>query len=134
MAVLNGNDVLVYIGTNAIGCLTNATFSSTRDEVEVTCKDNDGARQVIGGSLSATITFEGFYNPASAYTVEDLLEIHINNTEIEWHMGDQDSVINQLALHGRGTITQLEYSAPVNAGTTFSGTIAVTGAYTYSVT
>jgi predicted secreted protein len=130
MAVLNGNDVLIYIGENAIGCLTNATFSSTRDEVEVTCKDNDGARQVIGGSLSATITFEGFYNPASSYTVDDLLALHQANTEINWHFGDNEN----LTLHGLGTITQLEYSAPVNAGTTFSGTIAVTGSYTYSTT
>jgi hypothetical protein len=37
-------------------------------------------------------------------------------------------------LHGMGRFTQLEYSAPVNAGTTFSGTIAVTGAYTFSTT
>jgi predicted secreted protein len=130
MAVLNGNDVLIYIGDNAIGCLTNATFSSTRDEVEVTCKDNDGARQVIGGSLSATITFEGFYNPASSYTVDDLLALHQANTEINWHFGDNEN----LTLHGLGTITQLEYSAPVNAGTTFSGTIAVSGSYTYSTT
>jgi predicted secreted protein len=130
MAVLNGNDVLIYIGENAIGCLTNATFSSTRDEVEVTCKDNDGARQVIGGSLSATITFEGFYNPASSYTVDDLLALHQANTEINWHFGDNEN----LTLHGLGTITQLEYSAPVNAGTTFSGTIAVSGSYTYSTT
>jgi predicted secreted protein len=130
MAVLNGNDVLLYVGSQAIGCITNCTFSSSREEVEVTCKDNDGARQVIGGSLSATITFEGFYNPASSYTVDDLLALHTNNTEFNWHFGDNEN----LTLHGMGTITQLEYAAPVNAGTTFSGTIAVTGAYTYSTT
>jgi predicted secreted protein len=130
MAVLNGNDVLLYVGSQAIGCLTNATFSSSREEVEVTCKDNDGARQVIGGSLSATITFEGFYNPASTYTVDDLFTLHQADTEFNWHMGDNEN----FTLHGMGRFTQLEYSAPVNAGTTFSGTIAVTGAYTFSTT
>lgn len=91
---------------------------------------NDGARQIIGGGLSATITFEGYYNPASTYTVDDLLNAHINNTELNWHMGDN----TDLTLHGLGTITTLEYSAPVNSGTTFSGTISVSGAYSYTTT
>jgi predicted secreted protein len=130
MAVKNGNDVLLYVGDNAIGCLTNATFSSQREEIDVTCKDNDGARQVIGGGLTASITFEGFFNPSSTYTVTDLIQLHLDNTEINWHLGDNED----FTLHGLGTITQLEYSAPVNAGTTFSGTIAVSGEYEYSTT
>lgn len=39
MAVVKGNDMGIFIGGSLIGCLTNATFSSTNETIEVTCKD-----------------------------------------------------------------------------------------------
>lgn len=130
MAVVNGNDMGIYIGGSLIGCLTNATFSSTNETIEVTCKDNDGARQTLSGGNTSVITFEGFFNPAATYQVSDIIPLHQNKTLINWHFGDNTN----LTFHGEGYIDVLDFAAPVNAGTTFSGTINVSGAWTYSET
>lgn len=58
MAVVNGNDVGVYVEGQLIGCLTNATFTSTNNEIDVTCKDNSGARQVLPGGQQWSVGFE----------------------------------------------------------------------------
>ena len=130
MAISNGNDIGLYIGDQLIGCLTNASFSSTNETIDVTCKDNDGARQTLSGGNTAQITFEGYFNPSATYQVGDIVPLHQNKTLINWHFGDNEN----LTFHGLGYIDVLEFAAPVNAGTTFSGTINVTGAWTYSET
>jgi predicted secreted protein len=126
--VINGNEVGLSIGSQLIGCLTNATFSSTNETIDVTCKDNNGARQSLPGGNTATITFEGFFDPASTFGVGDLLPLHKNKTEINWHFGDNEN----LTMHGLGFIDVLEFTGPLNAGTTFSGTINVTGEWEYT--
>lgn len=130
MAVINGNDVGLSVGSTLIGCLTGATFSSSNEVITVTCKDNDGARATLPGGNSATISFNGFFNPSSTYGLNELMEIHTEKTEINWHYGDNTN----LTLHGAGTLDELSWEGPLNAGSTFSGTITVTGTWTYSET
>jgi len=130
MAVLNGNSLLLSIGGSSIGCTTNTTFSSSNETIDVTCKDNDGAKSSLPGGNTASITFEMFYNPSSSYTVDDLLSVHQDGTLINWHFGDNTN----LTLHGEGYLDTLEVSAPLNGGVTASGTINVSGSWTYTTT
>ena len=65
MAVLNGNNIGVYVGGQLIGCLTNATFNSTNNTIDVTCKDNNGDRAILPSGNTATVDFEGLFNPSS---------------------------------------------------------------------
>jgi len=130
MAVLNGNSLLLSIGGSSIGCTTNTTFSSSNETIDVTCKDNDGAKSSLPGGNTASITFEMFYNPSSSYTVDDLLAVHQDGTLINWHFGDNTN----LTLHGEGYLDTLEVSAPLNGGVTASGTINVSGSWTYTTT
>ncbi len=130
MAVLNGNDIGVYVGGTLIGCLTNATFSSQNEEIEVTCKDNDGARAVLPGGNTASISFEGNFNPSSSYNFGDLVGVHLNGTEVNVKMGDNTN----LTVFAQAYLNQLEWTAPLNAASTFSGTFSITGAWTYSET
>lgn len=130
MAVLNGNDIGVYVGGTLIGCLTNATFSSQNEEIDVTCKDNDGARAVLPGGNTATIAFEGFFNPSSTYGFNDLIAVHQNGTLVNIKMGDNTN----LTVFANAYLNTLEWTAPLNAGSTFSGTFSITGQWTYSET
>jgi len=130
MAVLNGNDIGVYVGGTLIGCLTNATFSSQNEEIEVTCKDNDGARAVLPGGNTASISFEGNFNPSSTYNFGDLVAVHKNGTQVNVKMGDNTN----LTVFAQAYLNQLEWTAPLNAASTFSGTFSITGAWTYSET
>lgn len=130
MSVLNGNVVGLSVGSQLIGCLTNATFTSSNASIDVTCKDNNGAKQTLPGGNTATITFEGYFDPASTFGFDDIVPLHVNKTLINWHFGDNTN----LTMHGSGYIDDMTWNGPLNAGTTFSGTINVTGVWTYSTT
>lgn len=127
--VANGNDILVYVEGVAIGCLTSNDWTSTNDEIDVTCKDNSGARQVLPGGNSSSINFEGFFNPVSTYGFRDLMGVHTNKTRVWIKMQYTTAVITGFAY-----LNTLNWSAPVNAGSTFSGTFTFDGGYTIAIT
>ena len=53
--VLNGNRVLVFSDNEAIACSTGATLNLTNEQVETTCKDNDGAKTYTAGAQDWSI-------------------------------------------------------------------------------
>jgi len=131
MAV-NGNDVGIYVEGQLIGCLTNASLSSTNQEIDVTCKDDSGARKVLPGGRTAEITFEGFFDPAATYGLQDLVAVHKNRTRVWVKMSYDGS--DSLTITGYAYLNQLEWTGPLNAGSTFSGTFTVDGDWGYSIT
>jgi hypothetical protein len=131
MAV-NGNDVGIYVEGSLIGCLTNATFSSSNEEIDVTCKDNDGARAILPGGQTAEVTFEGYFDPAATYGFQDLVAINKNRTKV-WVKMSYDGT-DSLTITGYAYLNQIEWTGPLNAGSTFSGTFTIDGGWNYSIT
>ena len=131
MAV-NGNDVGLYVEGTLIGCLTNASFSSTNQEIDVTCKDNSGARAVLPGGNQAEMTFEGFFDPAATYGLQDLIAVHSDQTRV-WVKMSYDAS-DSLTVTGYAYLNTLEWTGPLNAGSTFSGTFTVDGTWSYAIT
>ncbi len=130
MAVVNGNDIGLYVGGTLIGCLTSSTFNSQNEEIVVTCKDDNGARKIIVGGNSSSVPFEGFFNPTASYGLGDLVAVHKNKTEVNIKMGDNAN----LTIFANAYLNTLEWTGPLNAGTTFSGTFTINGEWTYSET
>ena len=130
MAVVNGNDIGLYVEGVLIGCLTSSDFSSDNEELVVTCKDDNGAYSSLQGGNTATVEFSGFFNPASTYGFNDLIGVHKNKTEVNIKMGDNTN----LTVFAAATLPSLKWSAPLNAGSVFSGTFKVQGEWTYSET
>lgn len=130
MAVINGNDVGVYVGGTLIGCLTGATFDSSREEIDVTCKDNDGDKAVILGGTTTTVSFTGNWNPSSSYGLDELFDIFDNATEVSLGFGDQTN----LTIYTQAYLQQLTWEGPLNAASTFSGTFSCTGSFTKTTT
>lgn len=126
MAVVNGNTIGVYVAGSLIGCLTNATFNSTNTTIDTTCKDQNGARQILPSGNQATIDFEGLFNPASTYGLSDLIDIHSNKTSVVVAIGDEANVY----ISANAYLNTLSFTGPLNAGTTFSGTFEITGTWT----
>jgi hypothetical protein len=131
MAV-NGNDVGIYVEGQLIGCLTNATFSSSNNEIDVTCKDDDGARSVLPGGQVAEITFEGFFDPAATYGFQDL--VALNNARTRAWVKMSYDASDSLTITAYAYLNQIEWTGPLNAGSTFSGTFTIDGEWTYSIT
>lgn len=128
--VLNGNDIGLYVGGQLIGCLTSSSFSSKNDEIDVTCKDNDGAYQSIPGGNKAEMPFEGFFNPSSTFGFPDLVAIHKNRTKVSIAMRSDDN----MSIYAEAFLNDLDWTAPLNAGSVFTGRFAITGEWEFSTT
>jgi predicted secreted protein len=130
MAVVNGNDIGLYVEGQLIGCLTSTDFNSQNDEIDVTCKDNDGDRQILSGGNQSSFPFAGLFNPASSYGFTDLLAIHKNKTRVWVKMLKDDT----LTITCFAKLNTLTWSGPLNAGSTFSGTFTVDGGWDFTTT
>lgn len=129
MAV-SGTEVGVFVAGQIIGCLTNGSFSGQNEEIDVTCKDANGARAVLPGRQTGEITFEGFFDPAAGYGLEALLGVHKNRTRVLVKMYYDDGATNQLGVQAYAYLNSLEWTGPLNAGSTFSGTFTFDGEWT----
>lgn len=131
MSVVIGNTIGLYVNNQLIGCLTSNSFNSTNEEIPTTCKDNNGAYQFRGGTNTAELPFEGNFDPASSYGLEDLLGIHKNNTQVGFKMLDTES---GLYVIGYGRIPTLSWTGALNAAATFSGTLKCDGPWSFDTT
>lgn len=129
MAKIKGNSLLIYVNDVAVGCTTNCEFTSTNEEIDATCKDNDGAYDSLTGGNTAQITFDGMYETDATYGFEEIVTAHKNKTEIAIRM----SVTGGGGLYvqaARAAINQLTWTGPLNAPVTYNGTINIRGTWT----
>jgi len=129
-AVLNGNDVGVYVGGVLIGCLTGASLTTSRQEIDVTCKDNSGDRAVILGGAVTNITFNGLFKPDATYGFEDLFDLYIAKSEVSLAFGD----FTNMTIYTQAYLQELTWDGPLNDGSTFSGKFSATGSLTKTET
>lgn len=130
MAKKKGNALLVYIDDVAIGCLTNNTFTSSNEEIDATCKDNDGAYDSLAGGNTASITFSGMYEDSATYGFPEIVQAHKDKTEVAVRMGIAGSGGSYIQA-ARATISQLDWVGDVNTPVSYSGTINIRGTWSY---
>ena len=123
---VKGNLVGVYIldgdGDNdalydLIACGTNATLNISNEMIETVCKDNDGARTVLPGQQSVTMTVEGL----TAYDNigrSQLIDAVIDKTELTLRYGS--GVSGDPYIQVDAFITSFEETAPLNDSTSFN--------------
>lgn len=130
MGKVKGNSLLVYKDDVAIGCTTECEFSSTNEEIDATCKDNDGAYDSLSGGNTSQITFSGLYDTDAAVGLSEVLTAHKDKTEIAVRMGISGSggLYIQAA---RAVINQLTINGPLNGVMTYNGTINIRGTWTH---
>jgi hypothetical protein len=119
---VKGNLVGVYIddgasGYDLIACATNASLNITNDMIETVCKDNDGARSVLPGQQSVSISIEGL----TAYN-------NVGRTQLFASVKDKTLLTLQYGSGVSGDpyvqvdayISSFEETAPLNDSTSFS--------------
>lgn len=118
---VKGNLVGVYIndgGTyDLVACGTNATVNISNEMIETVCKDNDGARSVLPGQQSITMTVEGLTAYDNVGRTE-LIDAALDKTELTLRYGS--GVAGDPYLQVDAFITSFEESAPLNDSTSFS--------------
>jgi len=138
MAVINGNSLLIFIDGQAIGCTDNCTLTSTKQTIDVTCKDNNGARQVLSGSQEWKIDTSGKWDFASTLGPTQLYSSHQAGTLVGIKMAVTDSSGNEESgkpyFIGYARLQNWAIAGPLNAGATFTLTFEGSGALTLGTT
>lgn len=119
---VKGNLIGVYIEDGAgaydlIACGTNASLNLTNEMIETVCKDNDGARSVLPGQQSISISIDGL----SAYNNVGRTELFASakdKTQLTLRYGS--GVTGDPYVQVNAYITSFEETAPLNDSTSFS--------------
>lgn len=81
MAKLNGTDLLVYVGADAILGTTNHSLSLNMETADATTKDSGGWREIIPTVREWSIDFDGLVDFTASYGLTDLMNLIINRTQ-----------------------------------------------------
>lgn len=128
---INGNELILYVSSNAIACCLNHSISMTTEEIDTTTKDSDGWKEIILGLRSWSITGEGLTEFSATYGFDDLVTIWKNKTLIT--VSFKTDNVDDKVFSGSAYITELTEDAPMNDATTYSFTMQGTGVLTYAV-
>jgi len=126
--IVEGNSLLLYMDGNPIVCTTDASFDFSREIIEATCKDNNGARQIKLGGTSGTFSVSGLWKFDGAYQIDDLSDAFLAGTLLTAHWGT--NVVGDFFFEASVYITNLSGSSPVNDNVSFDATFEITGTIT----
>jgi len=103
-----------------VACSTSGTFSGTRELIEATTKDNDGAREILTGGVTWSITCEGLIEYGLGTTVrssEDIFDLWEGKTKVRvaWSTGASEDTI----YYGDAYVTSYEETAGLNEVASF---------------
>lgn len=131
VGVVNGNNVLLYVDGDPVACSTNAEVNYTNELIEVTCKDNGGAKQYLLGSGDWTMTLEMFFKFDAAFGASELWDLALNKTTSELMFSNENA--GDFRLIGDALITSIGNQAPTNGGVTCSVSFQGTGTLTKEI-
>lgn len=133
MATINGTSLIIVVDGTAIAHSTSATLNLERAMIDVSSKDSSGDSESIAGQKSASLDFEALvdFSPSAGDNIADLITLYQANTAVSWEIasGSQGTAPK---FTGSGFISSLSMDTPMEDATTFSGSITVTGAVTYT--
>lgn len=138
-SVFNGTDlVLKFVADGGtleeLGHSTSCSLSITHDLPEATTKDSAGWSEVISGTRSFEISFDGlvdYTDDASSKNNADTIITLVNNrSKVDFTFGT--ATTGDQLISGEGYIASIEVSAEMESAVTYSGTITGTGSLTIS--
>jgi|TARA_R100000951_G_C2613363_1_gene171946 TP901-1 family phage major tail protein len=129
--VFNGtNLILKFHSTDgsevAVGHSTSASLSLSADLPDATTKDSSGFNEVIAGTRTGELSFEGLVAYDDSNNAVEAADYLIARTKVYWEFGT--SVSGDEVYSGAGFLNSVEMSAEMESPVTYSGSITVTGA------
>lgn len=123
--VVSGTKVLLSIDGNAVACSTDLSVSMSADVIDATCKDNDGARQVLPGQKTWSVSLDAHQVWSASNQVESIYAKFWNGDEValSWSTG----VTGDPIWSGDARISQMDLTYPLNDVCGFSVTFEGNG-------
>ena len=129
--VFNGTNLLLKFHSvqgsiASIGHSTSCSMSLSADLPDATTKDSSGFNEVIAGTRTGEISFEGLVAYDDANNAIEAADYLIARTKLHWSFGTAAS--GDAVYSGTGFLSSVEMSGEMESPVTYSGTITITGA------
>jgi TP901-1 family phage major tail protein len=128
--VMNGTLMGVYIGSTLIAHSTEGSISLSMDTRDISSKDSAGARALLEGMKSGSISVSALYSEDGAYGADELYTAMAARTPLAVKFSTE--VSGDHFWSASSYLTSLEVSASTEDNVTFSATFELTGAITYT--
>jgi len=128
--IINGTDLLVYVGGTAITHSTSASISFSMETRDASTKDSAGYREILEGQRSWTIESEGMTALDAAEGFEELYAAWVARTALTIKFATADGT--DQFYQGTGYCTSLSMDSGVEDSSTFSASFEMTGTVTTS--
>ena len=116
MAVTRGLDILVHVGTNAIGGQKGCTLTMEADTIDTSNKNDFGWASFIGGAKQWSVSCDGQF-VVSDQGQKAIMDAFIAGTEVEIEMKNQ---AESVYYKGKACITSVEVDAQFDDVATLS--------------
>lgn len=120
-----GTALLQSIDGDTILCSTNATLTITNEEIETTCKDDDGAYTSVPGQQKWTIQIQGNIVYDNATGVRDLQILAANKATTTVIFGTDN--VDDPAWTGDAFVSSLVLTGGLNSPATWDVTFSPRG-------
>ena len=107
MAVTRGLDILVHVGTNAVGGQKGCTLTMEADTIDTSNKNDFGWASFIGGAKQWSVSCDGQF-VVSDQGQKAIMDAFIAGTEVEIEMKNQ---AESVYYKGKACITSVEVDA-----------------------
>ncbi len=139
MAVIHGNAIGIYVGSDLVACATTANISLSNSTIESTCKastsgdlDDASVRHTIPGQQTWSMQVDGLVDLVAGGTDEssfsDLMDLALNRTEVTIKF--TDSVSGHKEYSGLAFISSIDATAGVDDFVTYSCSLEGNGTLT----
>lgn len=119
--------MLLAIDGDIIGCAVNVEFNATRDLLSAACKADGAYGSSLPGTINATISGDGLYQPDSTVPALSLLALLMNGTEVDFSFGTNQS--GDQVITGKAYATSYTQSGPEGDFATYAFEFAVNGPF-----
>ena len=127
-AAIEGNDLELYIGGTLVGCSRDASISLSRAFIDATCKDNDGAEQVLPGQTSWNASGSAIYAMDATLGGDEMIDNLQNGTLVTVRM--TTGVTGDTYLEGSAYVENLNFTSNYNDVVTYDFSLKGTGTLT----
>lgn len=126
--IVNGTDLLIYVGGTAVAHATSHSLSLSMDTRDATTKDSEGWTDRLEGLRSWEISGNALFAFDAAYGFDDLFTVYTGRTAVTVKFSSE--VSGDKYYSGSGYLTSLTLDAPTEDNASFAFTVQGNGTLT----
>lgn len=126
--ILNGTDLLIYVGGTKIYHAKSHALSIAMDTRDATTKDSQGWRDLLEAALNWSMTGDGLVAFDATYGFDDLFEVIIARTAVTVKLSTEET--GDTYYEGSAFLTALDKDAPTEDNVSMNFSFEGTGVLT----